>query len=356
MEFITGLSFIEGRMPRELPRKAEDEEPNFWKGLARDLLVAAIVVVLVLVAIYAYAGVWPPLVVVESSSMQHGGQESFIGVIDTGDMVFQQAASGPGSVITYLEGRATGYQTYSDFGDVIIFRRASNPTPVIHRAILHIVLNADGTADVPALAGLPESEWEGSDSFGQVTHNTTSLRYVTIHGMGYARDLGITFDLGAFATPGRTEGYITMGDNNAYLYCSVSRDPCRPSPPYDQGWLVRPGDIIGRARGELPWFGLLKLVFSPTESCCTGWGDREAPKNSWDLLLASMLFLIALPFLLEYASRGWTKYVSPRMPKIAWPWRRRRVEGATPGASRDPAKPPAPESSEGPPKEGSSGP
>jgi signal peptidase len=342
-------------MPRDPPTKAEDEDPNFWRGLGRDLLIAAIVVALVLVAIYAYAGVWPPLVVVESSSMQHGGQESFLGVIDTGDMVFQQAAQDRASVVTYLEGRAAGYQTYSDFGDVIIFRRSSNPTPVIHRAIMYIVLHPDGTADVPALAGLPESEWEGSDSFGQVTHNTTSLRYVTIHGMGYARDLGITFDLGAFAGSGRTEGYITMGDNNAYVYCSTSRDPCRPSVPYDQGWLVRQADIIGRARGEIPWFGLLKLTFSPTPSCCNGWGDREAPKNSWDLLLASILFLIALPFLMEYASRGWTKYVSPHMPKIRWPWRRRREERPARG-SADPRGSRAEEDSGEPPREGSSGP
>src|SRR2546425_1099668 len=81
-------------MPRDRSRREEDDEEdeNFWKGLGRDLLVAAIIVVVFLAAIYAYAGVWPPLVVVESASMQHSGQDSFLGVIDTGDMVFQQAA------------------------------------------------------------------------------------------------------------------------------------------------------------------------------------------------------------------------------------------------------------------------
>src|SRR5438094_7653018 len=143
-------------MPRDRPRDEDDEEEDehFWKGLARDLLVSGIIVVVFLTAVYLYTGVWPPLVVVESSSMQHSDRESFLGVIDTGDMVFQQAAPTRADVITYLEGRATGYATYGDYGDVIIFRRAGNPTPVIHRAIMYITLHNNGTfatADVTAL-------------------------------------------------------------------------------------------------------------------------------------------------------------------------------------------------------------
>ncbi|MCI4371574.1 MAG: hypothetical protein L3J78_02895, partial [Thermoplasmata archaeon] len=53
-----------------------------------------------------------------------------------------------------------------------------------------------------------------------------------------------------------------------------------------------------------------------------GWGDPEAPKNSWDSLLVSLIVLAALPFLLEFAGHRWTKYVAPRLPKIPWPWRR----------------------------------
>src|SRR6059036_3091676 len=139
-------------MPRDRPRDEDDEEEaeNFWKGLARDLLVAAIIVVVFLAAIYLYTGVWPPLVVVESASMQHSDQESFLGVIDTGDMVFQQAAPTRADVVTYLEGRATGYATYGDYGDVIIFRRPIDPVPVIHRAIMYVTLHyANRTADVP---------------------------------------------------------------------------------------------------------------------------------------------------------------------------------------------------------------
>ena len=313
-------------MPRDRSRDDEDdeEEENFWKGLGKDLLVAAIIVVVFLGIIYAYAGVWPPLVVVESSSMQHADRESFLGVIDTGDMVFQQAAPTRADVVTYLEGRASGYSTYGDYGDVIIFRRAGNPTPVIHRAIMYITLYTNGTADVPALSAI--SNWTAVGDAGPTT-SPYYLHSVTIHGMGFQHNLGITFDFLNFRNFAPRSGYITMGDNNAYDYC-LTLDPCGGT-PYDPTWVVLQSDVIGRARGEIPWFGLLKLTLQPTDSCCAeGWGDTHAPKNSWDSLLVSLLFLLALPFILEYAMRGWMKYVSPRLPEIRWPWKRRRKPAA----------------------------
>lgn len=323
-------------MPLDRRKKdAEDEEEpeHFWKGLVRDLIIAAIIVVVVLAAMYAYTGLWPPLVVVESGSMQHSNRESFLGVIDTGDMVFQQAAPTRASVITYIEGRASGYSTYGDFGDVIIFQRPGNPTPVIHRAIMFVSLHANGTADVPDLA-LLTSGWQATDATGASTTVPYFLRSVTIHGMGFQHDLGITFVFCGGPNPpqctsglfsfGARDGYVTMGDNNAYIYCSIKLDPCQSSTPYDTGWLPRQRDIIGKARGELPWFGLLKLTLAPTDSCCAGgWGDPEAPKNSWDSLLGSLILLLALPFILEYAGRGWAKFVAPRLPTIRWPWQRR---------------------------------
>ena len=309
-------------MPRDRSRDDEDdeEEENFWKGLGKDLLVAAIIVVVFLGAIYAYAGVWPPLVVVESSSMQHADRESFLGVIDTGDMVFQQAAPTRSDVVTYLEGRASGYSTYGDYGDVIFFRRAGNPTPVIHRAIMYITLHNNGTfatADVTALLDPRITDWEAKDANSTPTTSPYYLRSVTIHKMGFDRDLNFTFDFSRFLSFAPRSGYITMGDNNAY------------SSGYDTGWVPTQADIIGRARGEIPWFGLLKLTLQPTDSCCAeGWGDTHAPKNSWDSLLVSLLFLLALPFILEYAMRGWMKYVSPRLPEIRWPWKRRTKPAA----------------------------
>jgi signal peptidase I len=342
-------------MPRD-PPDDEEESENLWKGLLRDLLVAGLIVLVVLVGIYAYTGIWPPLVVVESPSMQHSGTESYIGVIDTGDMVFQQAAPTRADVITYLEGRASGYSTYGDYGDVIIFRRAFDPTPVIHRAIMYVTLHGDGTADVPNLPLLPSSEWQATNSTGPTT-SPYSLRSVTIHEMGFQHNLGIGFDFSRFGF-GVRSGYITMGDHNAYLACASSTDPCA-GVPYDTQWLPVQQDIIGRARGEIPWFGLLKLTLQPTDTCCAaGWGDPEAPKNSWDSLAVSLVVLFALPFILEYAVRGWKKYVSPKLPEIRWPWRRTKAavkNGQTRGNGSGSTSNPKHRSRK-PPREESSGP
>src|SRR5436309_14754819 len=88
---LYGLPSLATRpMPRDRSRHEEEDEEdeNFWKGLGRDLIVAVFIVVMFLAVIYAYVRVWPPLVVGESSSMQHSSLVSFLAVIDTGDMVF----------------------------------------------------------------------------------------------------------------------------------------------------------------------------------------------------------------------------------------------------------------------------
>jgi signal peptidase I len=307
----------------------KEEKKNPWKGLARDVLIAGAIVAIVLASLYAYAGVWPPLVVVESSSMQHSSTESSLGVIDTGDMVFQQAAPTTDSIVTYVRGRAAGYATYGDFGDVIIFRHDGSSTPVIHRAIMYVTLHvvvengtARQTADVPEIASLPNSEWFAENRTGgapRPTRNPMSLTSLSILNMGFRREINLTFNFDTLQKDNGRTGYVTMGDHN--LNCPGMPDNC--SSGYDISWKIpRIQDVQGRARGELPWLGLLKLTLQPTSSCCAQWGDSEAPKNSWDDLLLTLIGLAALPFVLEYAGRGWTKFVSPHMPKINWPWKK----------------------------------
>src|SRR5438128_11056693 len=79
---LYGLPSLATRpMPRDRSREEEDDEEdeNFWKGLGRDLLVAAIIVVGFLAAIYAYARVWPPLLVGGRAALQHPTQQSCLG-------------------------------------------------------------------------------------------------------------------------------------------------------------------------------------------------------------------------------------------------------------------------------------
>jgi len=299
---------------------AEKEEKRRYglRGWIRDALIAALIVAALFIAIFAYTQVWPPIVVVESSSMQHANDASSIGTVDTGDLVLVQSAPTRESVTTWVQGRVTGHSTYGDYGDVIIFHKAGTPpgsTPIIHRAIFYVVPDGNGGYDVPDLAPpFPSSEWEGWDRTGARRTTPTGLARVTIHGMGFPHTFAITFDLEELAAQRVTlgqAGYVTMGDNNAYQACRWSPDPC-PGAPYESV-IVPQENVLGKARGELPWFGLIKLTLAPTPSCCNGWGDPSAPRNSWDSLLIALVALVTLPFLIEGAGWAWSRYVRPRL-------------------------------------------
>jgi len=253
---------------------------------ARDLAVAFLIVGIIIAGIYAYTRVWPPMVVVESSSMQHGNAESYIGVIDTGDLVLVQSTPYRQDVITWVEGKKSGYRTYSGYGDVIIFRKDNSDTPIIHRPLVWMDYDdVNGTFDIPDLADLNRSFWGGT--YANNTPVTTPYKLdgtIWLLQVGWTETLRVEIRMADFAGFQRS-GYVTMGDNNFQV---------------DFDNIVRQTDIIGKARGELPWFGLIKLTLMPSPgSCCNGWGDSRAPSNSWDSLIISLVVIIATPFILD---------------------------------------------------------
>ena len=77
---------------------------------------------LIIGIIFAYCRVWPPMVVVVSGSMEHPPPlpeepRSYIGVIDTGDLVLVKKVNKVSDIITYVEGEKTGYHhQYHTFG------------------------------------------------------------------------------------------------------------------------------------------------------------------------------------------------------------------------------------------------
>jgi len=136
--------------PSASPRSTERRRPGSapprsgFLLLLRDVGIAALAVVVVIGGVFAYSGTWPPMVVIESSSMQHANDRSFLGVIDTGDLTLVKKVGGDSEIVTYMQGARTGYQTYGTFGDVIIYSKNGHfeLTPIIHRAIARIVYNA----------------------------------------------------------------------------------------------------------------------------------------------------------------------------------------------------------------------
>ena len=265
---------------------AKEEARRLPRSLAnflRDLAVAFLLVAVVFGALFAFARTWPPMVVVESGSMQHSNAESFIGVVDTGDIVIVQTAPQRQDVATYVNGRAAGYRTYGDYGDVIVFQDPDGPPGrwIIHRAVVFLAWNeTNGGFDIPTLASLERGvDWESNAAtpFALGAGDTVVLmdvgfrqRDVTVRISDFLGDRDLS------DCPASCEGYVTMGDNN--------------SPSYDQD-LVFQRLILGRSRGELPWFGLLKLTFAGPFA----WGDPRAPANSWTALTVSLIVLIAAP-------------------------------------------------------------
>lgn len=247
----------------------------------RRLAVVVVVAVACLSSLFLYARTWPPLAIIESGSMQHSNQTSYIGVGDTGDLVLVRATPRPGDVVTYVEGRARGYGTYGDHGDVVLYRSPTSGMRIIHRPMFRMVWNETaGGFDIPSLLALPRGvAWNVSQSQPLALKAGDN---VTLHDVGF-RALTVRFFIRAFvhevvADRCTTENpcYVTMGDYNA--------------PGYDPA-LIRHSWLLGRARGEVPWLGLLKLFIVGTYE----WGDPRVPGNSWTSLLTLLVLLIVVP-------------------------------------------------------------
>ncbi|MGP8071852.1 MAG: S26 family signal peptidase [Thermoplasmata archaeon] len=282
-------------------RWRRDRTPVFWR--ARDSLyfgplVALAIVVVLIASLYAFTQNWPPVYVVESGSMQHGPND-IVGLINTGDLVLAQKIPTQ-NIQTYIDGMQTGYSTYGEFGDVLLYwPNGAGSTPIIHRAILFLEYD-------------PQVNGYNISSLTDAPCNATSHPvYSTTFTTNDCGTVGVTGTLslfhigwmdGTFSLPlspsviGAHSGFITMGDNNTL--CGSPGCPLLP----DQGngaWLsqlVEPSWVIGAARGLLPWFGAFKLALEGRGSA--------VPSQSWEFLGLTIAGLILLGLGIHYALRA----------------------------------------------------
>ncbi len=276
---------------------------------ARDLVVAALAVILIIGGIWAYAGVWPPMVVVESGSMMHQEDVSSIGVIDTGDLTLVKAVDKDADVRTYMEARDTGYETYGNYGDVIIYAKNCDfsQTPIIHRAITRIVLNASGDAfDFPELDPPIYNVANAEVSLGEI--RTFHVNRPLGDFVEFQVNVG-SIAANMLAGDGTLHGgFLTKGDNNSNI------DQVSLTAGFGHG-LVQPVEhrcVLGVARGELPWFGAIKLWL--------GSAGHAVPGNSATSLIIALIAIVTVPYALE---RVWGRYgerVKSRFPET---WRRK---------------------------------
>jgi signal peptidase I len=227
--------------------------------LLRDLAFGGLAILVVLMLMWTYTGRWgeSPVVVVESGSMLHcengfvplgrdcdGSRFGRLGTVDPGDLIFVKDANGLGSLETFAGG---GQDRYREPGDVVVYQPngQSAVTPVIHRAMFTLVVENDGTYTLPEL-GLQRVDSLRVDDLGL---DRTAYRLgATCHDVAWTHAL----------VPG-TVGLITKGDNN----------DCFDQSPTGLGYQpVRAEWLVGKARGELPWLGLVKLYFTDVLRGC----------------------------------------------------------------------------------------
>jgi signal peptidase len=249
------------------------------------------------------------MVVIESDSMMHG-DDSNVGTIDTGDLVLVKSIDdNRKEITTYVEGEKSGYKTYDSYGDVIIFKKNGvDDTPVIHRAVAYIVYNASGNNNDPQL-----SEFGSWDIPSMGRYNTMSFWIPDYK----PNRINLTVNLktilknfqstgiephGGFIIKGDNniqvdqlsdlkDGFIIKGDNNIQVdqLSDLKDSEGNPVEPVKTEW------IVGKAQGELPWFGLIKLYISGE----TDEPNKKAPPTSVRMLVFSIALIIIIPIVLD---------------------------------------------------------
>ncbi|MFT4945192.1 MAG: signal peptidase [Halovenus sp.] len=219
----------------DTPERGDKKGRDAWKDTAeneddgdslrlflRDLAMSIAAVLLLGGYLFAMSGVWPPMVAIESGSMEPNMQVNDLAFVMDTDR-FPPAASediGPGDtgVVTAAVGAETGYSQFGNSGDVIVYQPNGNNgrTPIIHRAMFWVE--------------------EGEN---WCTHEAVNPDY-----------LGSNGNVNSDQCQASHSGFITKGDDN---------------PSYDQVGTqqisapVRPDWIIGIAETRIPWLGWFRL-------------------------------------------------------------------------------------------------
>ncbi len=107
------------------------ESENSRIGLLRDIIFVLVALGIYVSVSYIALGLWAPMVAVESGSM--------IPHIQIGDIAFIESIDRT-QVVTYEKGKDTGYKSFGDYGDVILYRPngMERVTPIIHRAMYYV--------------------------------------------------------------------------------------------------------------------------------------------------------------------------------------------------------------------------
>ncbi|EMA60359.1 S26 family signal peptidase [Halorubrum lipolyticum] len=187
------------------------EGPLMW---IREMLSSVAIVLVIGLILFGVSGVWPPMVAVESGSMEPN--------MKVGDLVFvtepgrlaPDAADNDIGVVTHETGETADYRTFGSYGSVVIYRPPGRTaSPIIHRAMFHV-------------------------EEGENWYDRADGRYHS------AADCDALTNC-----PAPHDGYITLGDNNGeYDQASGLAAPVKAD------W------VTGVARVRVPYLGYVRLI------------------------------------------------------------------------------------------------
>ncbi|WP_276255076.1 S26 family signal peptidase [Halomontanus rarus] len=186
----------------------------------RDVLSSVAVVALIGLVLFGISGVWPPLVAVESGSMQPNMKTGdLIFVVDEGRFVGDDPTGDTG-VVTYADGADSGHEKFGEPGDVIIFAPNGNEfeTPVIHRARFWVD---------------EDDNWVEEQANPDYLNGATSCERLS-------------------TCEANHDGFVTKGDwNDGYDQVAGGADTD----------VVRSEWITGKGMFRIPWLGHVRLTF-----------------------------------------------------------------------------------------------
>lgn len=209
---------------RERPETVRGWLGWFWSAdhggvaMAREFLISAGAVLLVGLLLFSVSGIWPPMVAIESGSMEPNMKANDLVFITDNDRFVNDAAHGDTGVVTAEAGSESGYEKFNGPGDVIVFEPngSDRQVPIIHRA--HFWVD------------------EGEDWYDRADPDH----------VGEAESCEELRNC-----PAPNDGFITKGDNEL---TNQRYDQARGlSGPVEEEW------VIGTAEIRVPWLGWVRL-------------------------------------------------------------------------------------------------
>lgn len=203
----------------EASREEDTEDDDSWWLFTRDVLMSVLAVALIGGYLFAMSGVWPPMVAIESESMEPNMNVNDLVFVMDADRFQPSDAHGDTGIVTAQTGSQTGYEKYGDGGDVIIFAPDGNEndTPIIHRAMFWVE-EGENWVD------------RADDDYLGSSDSCDDIR----------------------TCPAPNDGFITKGDNNN-RYDQVAHT--QGNSPVKSEW------VVGTAEVRIPGLGWLRLQF-----------------------------------------------------------------------------------------------